>query len=588
MKYQLLKPINPNYSALEQVLTNRGIAYKDIQHYLNTTDGDINSPLAFGEPALRRAAAALTQTMSKGGRCLIVVDADCDGYTSSAILINYLHDIVPSWTEHNVDYILHDGKQHGLSDCIDVALEYNLVFVPDAGSNDFTQHEQLAAAGIPVIILDHHEVELPENYTNAIIINNQCSDYPNKQFSGAGVTWQFCRYLDSLLKKDYAERYIDLVALGNMADMMSLTELETKHLILKGFKDDNVHNPFIRKMAEKNSYSLGGKITPMGAAFYIAPFVNAMVRSGTQEEKELFFASMLNYKAFQQIPSQKRGHAFGETAARVDEAVRIATNVKARQTKAQDATMETIEKLIETRQLLAHKVLLFLLMPGEVEKNLAGLVANKLMAKYQRPCCILTRVVKEDGVYYEGSARGCDVAGVKEFKDICENTGFTSFTAGHQGAFGLGIKENNISSFIAATDAALQDMSTEPIYYVDYIYDNLQVSSEDVLSIGGLDDLWGTGMPESLIAVKNINIRADMVTVYHKKDNTLKISLPNGISLMKFKADDDLCDMLQNRNPGYYTFDIVGKCNINEWQGITSPQIFIEDYNIHGQSKYDF
>ena len=70
-----------------------------------------------------------------------------------------------------------------------------------------------------------------------------------------------------------------------------------------------------------------------------------------------------------------------------------------------------------------------------------------------------------------------------------------------------------------------------------------------------------------------------MVTVYRKKDNTLKITLPNGISLMKFKAPDELCELLQNSN-GYYTLDIVGRANKNEWMGHVTPQIFIEDYEI--------
>ena len=72
--------------------------------------------------------------------------------------------------------------------------------------------------------------------------------------------------------------------------------------------------------------------------------------------------------------------------------MRVVTNVKNRQTKAQDTGLATIEKMIEEQELLNHKVLLFLLEPGQVDKNIAGLIANKIMAKYQRPTCILTKV----------------------------------------------------------------------------------------------------------------------------------------------------------------------------------------------------
>ena len=93
--------------------------------------------------------------------------------------------------------------------------------------------------------------------------------------------------------------------------------------------------------------------------------------------------------------------------------------------------------MIEDNNLLDHKVLLFLLEPGQVDRNIAGLIANKLMAKYQRPVCLLTKVTEykdqdippwEESneiptISYQGSARGCDKVGVSDFKSICADTG---------------------------------------------------------------------------------------------------------------------------------------------------------------------
>ena len=588
MRYHLLKPTNPNYSVLEQILTNRGIERKDIEHYLHTTDDDINSPLSLGEDNLRRAAAALVAAIQAQKNALVIVDCDCDGFTSASVLINYLHDVFPSWVENHLTYFLHGEKKHGLEDCLDKALEAGLVLVPDAGSNDAAQQQKLAEAGIPVIILDHHEVDIPLDTIPAILINNQSSAYPNKHLSGAGVTWQFCRYLDSQLGANHADKYIDLVALGLVADMMSQTEIETKHLILKGLEDANISNPFIRTMVAKNSFSIGPKLTPIGAAFYIAPFVNAMVRSGELDEKELLFSSMLNYKAFEKIPSQKRGHAPGEMATLVSEAVRVASNVKSRQTKAQDFSMETLEKKIEKENLLQHQVLLFLMKPGQIDKNIAGLCGNKIMAKYQRPCCVLTKISDEKGTRYEGSARGCDLAGVLNFKDICEQTQCVNWATGHQGAFGLSLPEDKVEDFLKATDELLKDMSTEPLYYVDYIYENSNFNGDDILQIASLEGLWGKDMPEALVALHNIKITTDMVTVYSKKNLTLKITLPNGVNLMLFNAPEDLCARLQDTSAAAYLMDVVGKCRANEWYGNVTPQIFIEDYNIKISMTYDF
>ena len=172
--------------------------------------------------------------------------------------------------------------------------------------------------------------------------------------------------------------------------MMSMTSIETKHIINKGFQ--NLKNPFFASLAKKNEYSMKNKVNHMSVAFYVAPYVNAICRSGTIEQKTLVFKSMLKHQAFKEVLSTKRGHLLGQKEQLVEQAMRVVTNVKSRQTKAQDSGLATIEKMIEEQGLLNHKVLLFLLEPGQVDKNIAGLIANKIMAKYQRPTCILTKV----------------------------------------------------------------------------------------------------------------------------------------------------------------------------------------------------
>ena len=598
MKYKLIKEPDNSLSAIQQILYNRGISLNQIHHYLNTSDLDINSFDGLGIENLKNAAAALVSTIQNKKNMLIVVDSDCDGYTSSAILLNYLYDLFPSFIENNVKYYIHEGKEHGLLDVMNYINEhdFDLIILPDSSSNDYGYHKELYQNGKKIIILDHHEAEYISPY--AIIINNQLSDYPNKDFSGAGITWQFCRFLDKLLGSNNSDNYIDLVALGNCGDMMSLKSIETKHIINKGFK--NIQNPFFYYMADKNSYSLGDKLTPMGVAFYIVPFINAMQRSGNLEEKELLFKSMLKYEAFKIIPSTKRG-CKGQTEKLVEQAVRTAINVKNRQTRAQDAGMELLENKIISDNLLEHKVLLFLLEPGEIDKNIAGLIANKMMAKYQRPCCILTKVEEiEESIIltsnppqeykyitYQGSARGCDKIGINNFKDICTETKCIMYAEGHQGAFGLGIEESQINSFIKETDRILKDMSDEPIYYVDYIYNGIDVSSQAILDIASLDDLWGKDMDEPMVAIHDLKINEKMITLMSPdKKPTLKIILPNKVSLIKFNSSQEEYENLCSE--GYIAIDVVGRCNQNIWMNYVNAQILIDDYEIISKAKYYF
>ena len=540
MKYQLINPINQSYSTIEQILTNRGVPYNEVYHYLNTTDNDINSFIELDREKLSTAAALLSETISNNNKCLVIVDSDADGFTSSAILINYLHDLFPAWVETNLDYRVHDGKQHGLNDHIDWIINtktYSLVIIPDAGSNDIEECTRLKQNGISTIILDHHicDVQNPD----AIVINNQLSDYPNKDFSGAGVVWQFCRYLDSLLKINNADNYTDLMALGNCADMMSMLSIETKHLINKGFH--NLKNPFFVNLSEKNAFSMNNKINHMSVAFYVAPYINAICRSGTKEEKTLTFESMLKHKAFKMLPSTKRGHLLGQQEQLVQQVMRIVTNVKNRQTKAQDNGLQTIERMIQEQHLLNHKVLLFLLEPGQVDKNIAGLIANKIMAKYQRPTCLLTKVIDNGIISYQGSARGCDKVGINDFKSICADTGLTMYQVGHPGAFGLGILQENIPAFIEKTDQLLKDMPNQAMYYVDYIYQGNNINPNDILTIANMQDLWGKDIDEPFICIQHLKVTSDMVTVYVKKNNTLKITTPQGILNLKQLMKNVIC-----------------------------------------------
>ena len=604
MKYKLINPPNPNYYATTQILINRGI--REITDYLHLSDKDINSPTAFGKELMDGAAKCFLKHLNSNSVICVVVDCDCDGYTSSAILINYICDLKSEeWMENHVFWYMHEGKQHGLNDCMDWIEEIspNLVIIPDAGSNDVEQLQKLYEDGREIIILDHHELEV-EPFPHCYLINSQSPEYPNKELSGAGVTWQFCRYVDEKTNNNFANWYLDLVALGLDGDMMSLKSFETRVLITKGLDPNNIHNPFVYEMWQKNKFKLGDEPTAWGATFYVVPFVNAINRSGTQEEKELIFNSMLKFKAFEQIPSNKRGHKPGETERLVDQAIRTCTNVKNRQTRAEEAGIELVEHLIKDNNMMDHKVLLFLLEPGQIKAEIRGLIANKIMAKYQRPCCMLTKrsihfdgadVQGTDGMIkhlppvdrttYEGSARGCDKVGVTEFKDICAATEVCEYTVGHQGAFGLGLSAENIDEFIKKTDEILKDISSEPIYYVDYIWDYREVDGEKILEIAEMDKFWGKDIEESLVAIQNIQITKDMLIMM--ASNTMKITLPGGISMIKFRTPDEVYKRLWSEN-GSVTINAVCRCNKNEWMGNISPQLLLDDFEIVRECAYVF
>jgi len=620
MKYKLIAPVNNNLNAKQQVLINRGLEAYELTHYMNLTENDVNPPEALGVDEMYKAAEVLNKTCEKRGSIAVLVDCDCDGYTSAATMINYIADYVndPNYIKSNISWFHHDSKQHGLSDAMEWVKDISpdLLIIPDAGSNDIQFLTELVESGMNIIILDHHEVEGDNEKANiyncayngrCILINSQIRNYPNKELSGVGVVYQFCRFMDKQHGLNYADKYLDLVALGLTGDMMSLRSFETRYLISKGLKPENIRNPFMYEMWQKSKFKLGDNPTSWGVTFYIVPFVNAITRSGTQEEKELIFRSMLKLDAFNVVPSTKQGHKLGETERVVDQATRTCTNVKKRQSRAEEVSLALVEHLIKDNNMMDHKVLLFLMEPGQIQPEIRGLIANKLMARYQRPCCILTKreyeyqggeveysskaifpiVHSKDEKYitYEGSARGCDKVGVTEFKDICAETGVCEYTVGHQGAFGLGIRKENIDAFIKKTDEALKDMASEPVYYVDYIWSQNKVDSQAIIDIAEMAPYYGKDMNEAIVAIEDIKITKDNLVMM--ASNTMKIILPNGVSLIKFRTPDEEFNKLYSEN-GYVAINAVCKCQINDWNGNKYPQLLLEDYEIVGKCAYEF
>lgn len=581
MEYRLRAPEFPIYTPVEQVLVNRGIPYDQINHYLNTTDNDILDPRLI--PHLDEGAKMLIKHISQNDKVLIQVDSDCDGYTSAALLMNYLYCLFPSFVNNNISYRVHMGKQHGIIPDT-IPEDVKLVIAPDSSSNDYEAHEYLNLSGVDVLVIDHHEADHISKY--ACVINNQLCDYPTKSLSGVAMVWKFCCYIDMLLKTDHAQKFLDLVALGLVADMMDVRDFETRRLINKGLQQ--IRNPYFRGAIDKDQFHFTNEITPIGVAFYIAPLINATTRVGTQEEKLMLFESMLDFRGYELVPSTKRG-CKGQAETRVEQACRNCTNIKSRQTKIRDNSLERIEQIIVNQNLLSNKILIVQLDDLITDRNLTGLIANQLMSEYQRPVLILNKIENEDGtITWEGSGRGYDKSRLKDFRGFLENNKYVMYAEGHANAFGIGIKDEDISAFITSTNSALDGFDFTPIYNVDFIYKSDELTPDEVIDIAGMKSLWGQGVEEAEIAVEGIKVHKDNIRILSlDKNPTLKIMLPNGINFMKFRSSEEEYDKLYSEL-GYVTINIVGECERNIWNNKISPQVMIKDYEIVDRANYYF
>lgn len=547
---------------------------------MNLSKEDNLSPLLLNN--IDQAVSLLAKhLLSENGNIFIQVDSDCDGYKSAACLMNYIHEVLPS-AVNRIRYAFHSGKIHGIN--LDLIPDgTTLVIAPDSSSNDYEIHKQLHDQGIDVLVIDHHLADKISEY--ACVVNNQLCDYPNKTLSGVGVVYKVCQRMDELLGKSCANDFLDLVAVGMIGDMMDIRNVETRYLIQEGLK--NIRNPFIKGMIDKNSYQLKGSLTPISVAFYIVPYINAVTRVGTQEEKQVLFESMLEWKSYELIPSTKRG-CKGQEETRVEQAVRVCTNVKSRQTRTRDSNVKDIEDMIEKENLLSHKLLLIRLPDSSIDRAITGLMANELMSKYKRPVAILSKTEKDGKIVWEGSARGYEKSKMNDFRQFVRDSGFVFLAEGHPNAFGLGIYDEDFESFVSWSDEELKDIEFSPSYKVDFIYSISTLNSKDILELGDAKYLWGQNVDEPLIAVENVAVTKDMITLMSKDKNpTLKIQLPNGVTCIKFKSSEEELENLYSES-GCVNINLVGKTEVNRYFNSVTPQIIITDYEIINKQKYYF
>lgn len=564
---------------VDSLLRNRGI--ENPADYYSPSSNFLQSPSDL--VGVERGMNLLMGVLITGKKILIVVDSDNDGFTSATIMYNYLKDLTP---DCQIDYILHEGKQHGLQDHIKTLVEggenYGLIILPDSSSNDYVYHEKLKDLGTSVLVLDHHitDTELSEN---AVVINNQLSPlYKNKELTGAGVVYQFCRYLDMKLGNNFADKYMDLAAWGIIGDMGSMLEMENRYIVKEGLK--RINNKLLWALMEKQAYSITGvmgasreqlveAMNPISVAFYIVPLVNAMIRVGTMDEKRRLFEAFLD--GDKMIPSGKRG-AKGTLEKAGVEAARECSNARNRQNKSLDNAMGKAEIKIYKYDLLENRILFVRLDEDDTfPPELNGLLAMKLSAKFKRPT-IVARL--NDQGFNRGSMRGLNQSELVSFKNFLTESGLFEYVQGHDNAAGCSILNNNLSAFHKWANEALTNIDFgENCYEVDF--DRIAADSDisDIIhDIGEHNGLWGQGNPEPLIHITDINITSDDVQIMGKNKDTVKFE-KFGIAYMKFHAKE-LIDELNKHSS--MKIEVVGRANLNEWGGRVTPQIFIDDIEV--------
>ena len=574
MQYKLYENGNNDTSnVLKEVLKNRGI--EDYYTYLNL-DESIVEPYQ-NLDNISNAVDLFMNHFNSKDKIGILVDSDPDGFCSAAMMYLYIKRMDE---DYPVVYILHErAKAHGLSDDVIISKDIQLLIIPDAGTNDSEQCKELSENNIDILILDHHEKEEENPY--ALIVNNQQSkNYTNKNLCGAGVVYRFLQALDEENWNEFADDYLDLCALANISDVMDMRSFETRYLTDMGLL--NIQNKCFKALVDAQDYSMGGKINIHNVQWYITPILNGMIRIGSQEEKELLFRAFIEQDEFFEYKKRATKDKPSETVQEsiYDRAARLCKNAKSRQDKQKEKSVSQIAKIAEHTSKEDKVVMIDT--SDILDNGLTGVVAIKIAEMFNKPCILLNKFLdkKTGKITYGGSARNIDHSPIDSFKDIVNSTNILD-GRGHANAFGIvGLDIDKKDEALSKLNDILQDVEYDSTYRVDFIMDIDDVSIKMVTDLARLEDIIGQGIEEPMVAIENISLTKDRFEIFGKNEDTISFMIDD-IKYIQFrcKEGNPLYDWLQNAwdENDRVTFNIVGKPSINEYNGVRTPQIIIED-----------
>ncbi|MDX2224537.1 MAG: single-stranded-DNA-specific exonuclease RecJ [Rhodospirillaceae bacterium] len=509
------------------------------------------------------AAARLVAAIEAGEPIAVFGDYDVDGGTSSALLVRYFRAL-------GVEILAYipDRAAEGYGPNAPALLRLagqgaKVVITVDCGITAFAPLQAAREAGLDVIVVDHHKAE-PQLPAAAAVVNpNRLDDASGlKQLAAVGVAFLLVVALNRALRASgwFARRgmaepdlrqWLDLVALGTVADVVPLTGLN-RAFVVQGLsvlaRGENIGLAALRRVARANdapnAYHLG---------FLLGPRVNAGGRIG---QSDLGVRLM--------------------TTADPDEATALALRLdelnRARQDIEAAVLAESIEQ-VEREGLDAAP--LIVAASATWHAGVIGIVAARLKERYGKPAC----VIAIDGGMARGSGRS--VAGVDLGRAVlaAREAGLLVNGGGHPMAAGFTVTEDRIAALGAFLGEHVAGQLAGGPRAAELVLDG--VLSPRGVTPALVDELaavgpFGAGNEEPRFAVMNAQVvRADIVGSGHVR---CILSGPGGgrLKAIAFRsADSELgLGLLGAKGQGLH---VAGVVRADTWQGRVDAQLVIED-----------
>lgn len=530
---------------------------KDIKEFCSPSGKYLDNCFLYED--IRSAVAEVKYLLNYNDSTIVIVqDADLDGICSTVILYQYLSSLNPNW---NIRILIHKGKERGLNDediMNDIILLHpDLVFVPDAGTNDKIQAEELCKADIGLVVIDHHNYDTP--IEKGILINNQNPNYKvQRDGSGTLVTHKFLQAMDIEFNLNWSSFCIDLVALSLISDSMNMNNMENRTYYHYGLETiDCVQNEFLRQCMFK---FIGDKeYTQRDIAFKIVPKFNSIVRSKDQILKQRLIYAFLGQD-------------------NIEEVLDLCAEAHKNQ-------IETVNNIIEANVGKIKEITdnnLIILSCDDMPRSYSGLIAGKVMNMCDNKPTIVGKII--DGEFI-GSLR----SPIPLQEDLDKNE-LIEWCHGHAESAGICIKETNINNIVEYYNGLNLSYSPQIDVLQSYSINNIPNYLFNEFG-ANMDVIWGKGLEQPKFHI-TLEYNPIDFTIMGKSKTTLKLK-QNGIDIMWFFTDKKKKEKLKIgyineggdfiENPfvdTIYKLEIIGTLGINVWNNRTTNQIIVEDFEV--------
>ena len=494
-----------------------------------------------------KACARLGHALQNNEKICIYGDYDVDGVSSSALLMFVLGEL-----GFSVDYYLPDRHSEGYGlhiESLDKLIpKYDLIITVDCGITALEEADY-AKGKIDMIITDHHLPRETSPFAVAVVNPNQENcPYPNKTLCGVGVAFKLCQALYKTLGKDemYLEKYLDIVALGTIADIVPLVG-ENRRFVKKGLQ--MINNLGIDELLTVCDYDKS-KLNTGHIGFGVAPRLNAAGR--------LAHASM----AVELLLAKDKHTAH-------DKAVYLNEENRKRQEIVEDIFLQAVEQ-VEAQHLSEHKIIVVV---GENwHEGVIGIAASRLQEKYYRPIVI---IAVNDGIG-KASCRSIEGFHMKNALTACEND-FIVY-GGHAMAAGFSIENNKIQDFIthitAYAEAHLTKQDLIPIVDVEAVVNPQDITLNFIEDLAKLEP-FGMGNPKPKFVCQHVYV--SQAKVIGKESNHLRFIFER--NQQRYTAIGwHMADFAEQI--AYKNVDIVFEPDINIWNDKTYIQFKLVDIRL--------